>query len=67
MPKLTEIAKKLFLILINYFLKKQDVLFFIDLRLKQFSSFPTPPPTSPSFQGKREPLCQSKLICSDRE
>lgn len=50
MPKLSEIAKKLFLILINYFLKKQDVLFLIDLRLKQFSSFPTPPPTSPSFQ-----------------
>lgn len=57
MPKLSEIAKKLFLILINYFLKKQDVLFFIDLRLKQFSSFPTPLPNLTKFpREKRAPL-----------
>ena len=58
MPKLSEIAKKLFLILINYFLKKQDVLFFIDLRLKQFSSFPTPPPPNLTKfpREKRAPL-----------
>ena len=57
MPKLSEIAKKLFLILINYFLKKQDVLFLIDLRLKQFSSFPTPPPNLTKFpRENRAPL-----------
>ena len=67
MPKLSEIAKKLFLILINYFLKKQDVLFLLIYVLSNFHLSPPPPPTSPSFQGKIEPLCQSKLICSDRE
>ena len=60
MPKLTEIAKKLFLILINYFLKKQDVLFFIDLRLKQFSSFPTPPPQPHQVsKGKESPFVKA--------
>ena len=56
MPKLSEIAKKLFLILINYFLKKQDVLFLLIYVLSYFHLSPPPtPPTSTSFQGKREP------------
>lgn len=44
MPKLSEIAKKLFLILINYFLKKQDVLFLLIYVLSNFHLSPPPPP-----------------------
>lgn len=59
MPKLSEIAKKLFLILINYFLKKQDVLFLLIYVLSNFhlSPLPPPPPNLTKFpREKRAPL-----------
>ena len=57
MPKLSEIAKKLFLILINYFLKKQDVLFLLIYVLSNFHLSPPPPPNLTKFpRENRAPL-----------
>ena len=58
MPKLSEIAKKLFLILINYFLKKQDVLFLLIYVLSNFHLSPLPPPPNLTKfpREKRAPL-----------
>ena len=56
MPKLSEIAKKLFLILINYFLKKQDVLFLLIYVLSNFHLSPPPPNLTKFPKEKRAPL-----------
>ena len=56
MPKLSEIAKKLFLIWINYFLKKQDVLFLLIYVLSYFHLSPPPPPQPQQVsKGKESP------------
>ena len=59
MPKLSEIAKKLFLILINYFLKKQDVLFLLIYVLSNFHLSPPPPPPHQVSKGKESPFVKA--------
>lgn len=60
MPKLSEIAKKLFLILINYFLKKQDVLFLLIYVLSNFHLSPPPPPQPHQVsKGKESPFVKA--------
>lgn len=57
MPKLSEIAKKLFLILINYFLKKQDVLFLLIYVLSNFHLSPLQP--HQVSKGKESPFVKA--------
>ena len=59
MPKLSEIAKKLFLILINYFLKKQDVLFLLVYVLSNFHLSPPPPQPHQVSKGKESPFVKA--------
>lgn len=60
MPKLSEIAKKLFSILINYFLKKQDVLFLLIYVLSNFHLSPLPPPQPHQVsKGKESPFVKA--------
>ena len=60
MPKLSEIAKKLFVILINYFLKKQDVLFLLIYVLSNFHlSQPPPPQPHQVSKGKESPFIKA--------